>query len=364
MADQAPTSALYYPHWGVSDPRFLFEALMFWDRLAVIGPDERFRPLTSHADAALSREIAALNERYVSVVVPSDDEKRQAHDRLKAVLEQKVPAWCTVGSLVPEQVATLATEKFLPDTIELLRSGGWAKAGRADDRDINVLSEAVANVCMNALVDACARDSLPPVTANAADFAASCNLLLGELEARGQLDLHTGGPADQDAQPQLGDDLLVRTKSRFHTIEGAITPERLRKLLDLRDDPEIDDLRVRYRETVFGRLQAVRTAPETEIGLRLDELDDQLEKDRAQLERVLKRARIDWVISRDGIIATIAAAGFGVAAFLSGGAALAVVPAVVAASLSGAIGLREHQRARRAAFETHWTSWLFQLERA
>jgi hypothetical protein len=217
---------------------------------------------------------------------------------------------------------------------------------------------------MSALVDACASNSLPPVTANAVDFAASCNLLLGELKARGPLSLHTGEPTDQDAQPQPGDDLLVQIRSRFHTIEGAITAERLRKLYDLRKDPEIDALRVRYRETVFGRLQAVRTAPEMEVGLRLAEYDDQLEQDRAQLERALKRARIDWVISREGIIATITAAGFGVGAILTGGAALAVAPAILTAALVGAIGFREHQRARQAAFNTHWSSWLFRLERA
>jgi hypothetical protein len=231
MADQPPTSAIYYPHWGVSDPRFLFEALMFWDRLAVIGPDKKFRPLTSHPDTELSREIGALNERYVSVVVPSDDAKRQAHHRLQAVLEQKVPAWCTVDSLVPEQVKTLATGKFLPDTIALLRSGGWAKAGYEANRDINVLSGAVANVCMSALVNACASDRLPAVTANAVDFAASCNLLLGELNARGSLSLHTGVPADQDPQPQPGDDLLIQIvrllydRGRDH---GRAPPEALR----------------------------------------------------------------------------------------------------------------------------------------
>jgi hypothetical protein len=266
--------------------------------------------------------------------------------------------------LVPEEVRTLATAKFLPDTIELLRSGGWARAGHEDNRDINVLSEAVANLCMSALVNACANDRLPPVTANAVDFAASCNLLLGELKARAPLSLRTGVPADQDAQRQPGDDLLIQIKSGFHTIEGAITAERLRKLYDLRSDPEIDALRVRYREAVFGRLQAVRTAPEMEVGLRLAEFDDQLKQDRARLERALKRARIDWVISREGMIATIAAAGFGVAALLTGGAALAVAPAILTTALSGAIGFREHRRARRAAFDAHWSSWLFHLERA
>jgi hypothetical protein len=355
---------MYYPHWGVSDPHFLFEALMFWDRLAVIGPDRNFRPMTTHADPELSREIAALNERYVSVVVPDDHAKQQAHRQLQAVLEHKVPAWCTVDTLVPEEVATLATEKFLPDTIELLRSGGWARAGYEANRDINVLSAAVANVCMSALVNACASDRLPPVTANAVDFGASCNLLLGELDARGSLNLRTGVPADQEARPRPGDDLLIQIRSGFPTIEGAITAGRLRKLHELRNDPEIDALRVRYRETVFHRLQAVRTAPEMEVELRLAEFDDQLKQDRARLERALKRARIDWVVSREGMIATIVTAGLGVAALLTGGAALAVAPAIVTAALSGAIGFRAHQRARQETFDAHWSSWLFHLDRA
>jgi hypothetical protein len=115
---------------------------------------------------------------------------------------------------------------------------------------------------------------------------------------------------------------------------------------------------------VFGRLQAVRTASEMEVALRLAEFDDQLKQDRARLERALRRARIDWVISREGMIATIAAAGFGLAALLTGGAALASAPAIVATALSGAIGIRGYQQARREAFDAHWSSWLFQLERA
>lgn len=353
----SPAAALYYPEWEISAPRFLFEALMFWDRLAVIGPDEEHRPHGWHEDPEMREEIAALNERYVSVVVPTEEIKARAHERLVSILDQEAPDWCTPRFLGPKGGVTLASQKFLPETIELLRHRGWGRQGRLGARDINIVGEAAANVCMNALVEACSSADLPPLTADYADFASSCNLLLSDVAAREGIDPETRVPATDAAIVPEDDHQMLLARVELLTIDGEVTPKRLRKLAEARKDQELDALRVRFRDRVTQYLDALRTAPEHELKIRLDHLREQLRVDRRALSRELRRARIDWVLEKEGLVATLSLTASGIAAVLSSGALLA--PGLVSALVAGFRGLRNSRRAQRAVLEKHWTSWLF-----
>jgi Asp-tRNA(Asn)/Glu-tRNA(Gln) amidotransferase C subunit len=149
----------------------------------------------------------------------------------------------------------------------------------------------------------------------------------------------------------------------LHTVDGDVTAEHLRALSKLRDNQEIDERRKRFRETVFDYIKKLRSAPQNEVVLAMDHLREQLRNDRAQLDVDLKRAKFNWMTSRDGAVAMLVAAGTGIATIVSGGATLAGAAAAVPTMLSGVIGLRAYQDARRVALEKHWTSWLFHRKR-
>jgi hypothetical protein len=71
MAQQA----LYYPTWGIPDPRFLFDSLLYWERLACIVPEPEFRPRAPRNDH-LDRPVDALHERFVSGITASKGSKK------------------------------------------------------------------------------------------------------------------------------------------------------------------------------------------------------------------------------------------------------------------------------------------------
>jgi hypothetical protein len=113
MPIQAPVAALYYPHWEISDARFLFEALTFWDYLWIIGPDKHHQPKGQHADPQLQKEIAAIHERFVKVLVPNEDQKKKAHNQIAGLLTQDAPHQWDMRHLLKPEIATLANDKFL-----------------------------------------------------------------------------------------------------------------------------------------------------------------------------------------------------------------------------------------------------------
>ena len=86
--------ALYYPTWTIDDPVFLFEALLYWDRLACIVPHERFPFHPSGSTPDLRKAMAEAHEQFVSRIVPTDEQKRAAHTRIEVFADREAPEWC------------------------------------------------------------------------------------------------------------------------------------------------------------------------------------------------------------------------------------------------------------------------------
>jgi hypothetical protein len=79
--------ALYYPEWTISDPQFLVEALLYWDRLAVMVPMQGYFHGVYHPDQEIKKIFNDLHEEFVTPIVPNDDQKERVHQRLSLLFE-------------------------------------------------------------------------------------------------------------------------------------------------------------------------------------------------------------------------------------------------------------------------------------
>ena len=180
-----PKHALYYPEWHISDPVFLAESLLYWDRLGCMMPPEESRPTDMnpwHEDSDMKAALAEAHERFVSPVVPTEEQKQRAHKRIQLFAEKDAPEWCRPENLTPHHRQIFSATKFSMDTLTLLQERGWtAQHPDKNKPNLQVIFDAAADLLLGALADACGSNTMPPITDDPGSFTANCNLLLSEL---------------------------------------------------------------------------------------------------------------------------------------------------------------------------------------
>jgi len=80
-------SALYYPYSSIRNEAVLKEALLLWDHIDVITPDDEFKLVGDTRDATQALELVAKAR------TPSTEEKQAAHERIVALANQPLPDW-------------------------------------------------------------------------------------------------------------------------------------------------------------------------------------------------------------------------------------------------------------------------------
>jgi hypothetical protein len=80
-----PQRALYYPTWAVDDPRFLFESLLYWERLVCIAPYSGFQPRV-HIPGELGPPVDELHQRFVSRMAPTAEQRGLVHAQVEELL--------------------------------------------------------------------------------------------------------------------------------------------------------------------------------------------------------------------------------------------------------------------------------------
>jgi hypothetical protein len=349
-----PQAALYYPDWGIADPEFLFESLLYWDRLAVITPHgSSHLPLGKRVlEPDLFEAVGALNEAFVSGVAPDVEQQQAAHRRLRVVFEHKPPDWCRPENLTPERSANFSTWKFSGDTLKLLADLGWILD---EDKDSDALRMrtvdlAAYNILLGALAAECSSASLPLITHDPGSFRASCNTLLLELGA-------PRGPSSPPA-PASGEEdsaFTLCSIARLGSGKRKVSAKDLQRLYELRMDDGFDAQRQAFRERVDAYVDALRSAPANERQLLVDDWQLELQRDRAGLKRELRRAGFRSIIDKDGVIALV----------LGGAASSVLGPlgAAIGLSASAARVFFSARQAQHDVLERHWSSWLFSLEK-
>ena len=74
--------ALYYPHTKLHTENILKRSLLLWDRLEYIVPEEKYKP--DYKDKRFERAL----ELFGTPRLPTDDEKKKAHDSIMEVFSR------------------------------------------------------------------------------------------------------------------------------------------------------------------------------------------------------------------------------------------------------------------------------------
>ena len=139
-------SAFYYPEAEVSDPATMASALLLWDELHVIVPDQKWHPSYYQNPG-----MQAAWEVFGKTKYPSDAQKKKAHESILELMDD--PDFrAESGERVTPRPYTIYPSKLMDKTWTELRD-----AGLFDDRgDAGAFENSVAVTVMSKLADACA----------------------------------------------------------------------------------------------------------------------------------------------------------------------------------------------------------------
>jgi hypothetical protein len=329
--------ALYYPEWSISDPVFMAESLLYWDRIACIVPFPDFKNQPWHQDEDMRKVLAEAHEYLVFNFVPTEEQKNRAHQRIEAFAQHEPPEWCRPGNLKAHHRQIFSAYKFKPETVQMLREQGWTKQYPRP------------NLVMGALVDSCSSLTMPPVTDDPGSFTANCNLLLRELDAPTGITAREGNIQAPQAPAESDYVFLLAKIPHLSLRPEEVNADVLRRILRARQDPEIDQQRQAFQKKVDEYLEKMRAAEGAERQMLGEGFERALKADLELLNRKLRQVGIGSLSSQDGVVAVILGLLQGALAPLSG--------IKIAIGLAGElIGYREK---RREAFEKHWSSWIF-----
>jgi len=114
-------SALYYPHISMRSPKLIKNSLLLWDRVNFLAPFNEIQ--ASNADPNLNEALSLITTPYV----PSDNEKRLAHEIILELANSNLPDWFFVDFLRPKLKYEIYDRKFLPETWYVLQETNLVK---------------------------------------------------------------------------------------------------------------------------------------------------------------------------------------------------------------------------------------------
>ncbi|MFH0730305.1 MAG: hypothetical protein V2B19_28680 [Pseudomonadota bacterium] len=353
-----PEHALFYPEWGINDPNFLSQSLLYWDRLGCIVP-QGVKPKPWQTDPEIQKIMEEAHEQFVSPILPTAEQKSQVFARIAAFAELEPPDWCRPENIMGDAASDvrdiIAQDKLSYEAIDLLQSKGWiAKLPRKGtnshpENEYHILHSAVANLLLGALAEICSSPTMPPITDKPGSFSASCNMLLTELGSRHGISFEKEITRTPGKEEEIDAAFLLTRIPNLGLDDGdRFDPNTLKRLLRARNDPEIDGRRKAFQKKVDEYLNRLRAAEAPEQGLIADEFDRELKQELGLLERELRRAGVEPLVTKEGVVASLASAIAGVA--LGAGVGLII-------GLSS--GLLGYRKKRRETLDNNWSSWIF-----
>lgn len=340
--------ALHYPEWSINNPLFLAESLLFWDQIACMVPYKGFHPEPWHEDSDIRKLLEEAHERFIYPLVPTSAQKQRAHSRIVEFASHEPPEWCKPDNLTPSHKHVVSAYKFDYQTMDMLRDAGWVEQyQQANNLELQVIADSAAHLMLGALAEACSTPTLPPVTDDPGSFSASCNLLLEEIGAptgitstkRRKFESKASGDSDyiflMSDIPYLG----------FH--KDRFNPDCLRRIIDYRDKPEIDEQRKAFRDKIHEYQADLRgTKDPNERDMIAKQFRHDLDADLVLLKRQLRTAGLEALISKDGICAILL------------GVAVGTVQPHIGLALGLAGEAMATQKKRQEAYDKHWSSWI------
>ena len=345
-----PDIALYYPEWSIREPLFLAESLLYWDRLTCLVPFKGERHTPEHEDREVGSKLQEAHERYVTWAPPSEEQKRRAGKRLEALASLDPPEWCRAENLAPEHRQIFSAYKFPDVTVQALQERGWIRPlHRAGNEGLQLVADAMANVLLGVLVRECSSPSMPPITDDPGSFQASCNTLLAELGSPVGITSDPGHVRVAEDSSNSDFSLLMARIPHLGFAAETSPLHVLTKVLEARNNDEINHQRVAFRSRVDTYLERLRSAEGPQREAIADQFRDELNVDLNRLKRDLQRIGLNVLIDKEGVVAVILRGLMGVVRFGFG------------TLLGLGEGLLDYHRKREQAFEKHWSSWVFSV---
>lgn len=349
--------ALYYPEWGVPEPALLVETLLYWDRLAVLVPFQGFSPIGA-VDRDFRKASDALHERFVTGIAPTERQKQAVHARIEALVDRVPPDRYRPQNLTRDQRANISAMKMAPLTEELLRRRGWMIPLGTDEFAMQEISLAAANLLIGELIAEMESERLPALTGDPAAYAATTNTLLREIGADASMTTANDGDRVR-AEPTHDALMLALPFVRAGLPPGAVTPALLEKVLELRNDPDIEGRRVQFVAKVDEFVALVRKSPPEVRPLIADDWREALTLDRNAYTAELRRAGLRALVDKDSIVTLLVESGAAGVAL----PALGPIGFAVGATIAAVRTAMRFQAGRHEVSARHWTSFLFALDR-
>ena len=361
------TKALYFPHTDIDSELIVKNALLLWDSVYTIVPEQhwaygrkrrrtwgkrRLSPsLSSPGNSKLFREAVDL---VITPRVPDQTERNEAHRTLEdlarsgsllALVRNSPSDWRRHDYLV-------YPEKFLDQTWEMLERRGMAR-WVAEEHDYGVPA-AVGLLMMSILADVCAGTQVQKITDRTEAYswiAEHHASMLGSQYVKG-LDASQVAP---------GHDRLVALS--LEVLDGRAVP--LKKLVELRKKElraggsGYSAMRRRYLTTLQEHLGRIGKEARSAADVReLDyEFKTALKQDLADLKSELGLASVRTLLSREVALSALILAGSllspiaGLTSLGSQVGGIGIIPLLKAAV--------DYRAARREALRKHTMSWLF-----
>jgi hypothetical protein len=345
-------SALYYPHTTVRNEHLAKTALLLWDHLEYIVPWPHFR---SHHE---SRGIAKAMELIGRPHCPGDDEKQEAHTRLKEVVSRKLPPqfyFARRSGLRVDEQYEMYPEKLSPDSWDLLRNARLS--GKLLPNSDYPLSEFGGLMVMSILADCCAGTTRSRITDRGNAYATLAGFLGNDP---------TGPKVRKaDAHGQLVPISLKVIDTSRVSIDALI---RLRKREEKESGHTLRDLRHRYvdgLEVYVDRLVNQKATKADAMEIQRQFAND-MKADFKDLRAELGFARNEVFLSKE-FFATVLTATGTVASWLYG-APLAlegvITAAGVPAAIGGLLGVRnKYLKERQSVMKKHPMAYLYEARR-
>jgi hypothetical protein len=374
-----PARALYYPHTTIWNPGYLFDSLLYWDTISCIVPSTDFRETFDHYDPEMKSAMNKALEQFTHKLVPSDKQKRAAHEMVKSTL---------LGNRNQETAysgrVTFYTMKLDPLTLELLLIGGWLK-----DTGVNVLEiekyidkrrngyttsyppnynfelpTGVGNLLMAALAAACSSEDMPPVTSDYYGFREAMNGLLcyaGATDSQKlELEYQQQSPDINSFSPKFAESIRSEDlRCLFATIPRLgyespyrLPPQMLHNLILARGKDDVQERQKSFRDVVDKYLVQLRDADQSERAIIISEFKEKATRDLNLLSKELKRLALGNLLLKEGIVGMAAGAGVGIIPGIS-----QPITAAVGSILGLASGLLKYKDQREKILGSHWASW-------
>ena len=345
MASDIALSGPYYPHTSLDSESTLKMALLLWDKLEVIVPDESLRLKSSINNPGINDIL----DRFCVKRVPSSEEQRQVHEQVEELL-LNAKTYEYLNS--PDQTLLgmryeIYPQKLLDETWELLKEyklvsqdgtkGYFPNYGLFQDI---VTSQKMGLLIMLYLAQACAGTTRRLITDQISSYQALNKSLSSTFEQV------TSASSDMER---------IVTRSLKVLDADQLSLEQLLRLRDAEEKPSgqlVRAARHRYLELIDKYAEQLKTASETDIP-ELERVQRQEMKDSVEtLKDAMEISATKILLEKELYVAILAVAG----AFVHPITLAVGIPSIISLGKT----LLDYKKDRRAAMEKHAMSWLIQ----